>query len=132
MGIVIDTGFFIRAERSRNTDWRSKLPRAEESAISAISVSELLTGFHLAVDTSVATRRQSFIEDILSFVPVAVFNGETAKVHARLRATLRKQGRMIGAHDLIIAATAVSLGWDVLTFNAAEFRHVEGLNVREA
>ena len=39
---------------------------------------------------------------------------------------------MIGAHDMIIAATAMSLGWDVLTSNAAEFRQVEGLGVREA
>jgi predicted nucleic acid-binding protein len=39
---------------------------------------------------------------------------------------------MIGAHDLIIAATAMSLGWDVLTLNGSEFRQVEGLSVREA
>ena len=39
---------------------------------------------------------------------------------------------MIGAHNFIIAATAMSLGWDVLTFNVAEFRQVEGLGVREA
>ncbi len=39
---------------------------------------------------------------------------------------------MIGAHDLIIAATAMSIGWDVLTLNAAEFRQVEGLGVTEA
>ncbi len=132
MGVIIDSGFFIRAERTRNADWRFKLPRVEESAISAISVTELLTGFHLAAATAAAARRQSFIEDILSLVPVAAFNVETARVHARLRASLRKQGKMIGAHDLIIAATAVSLGWDVLTFNANEFRQVDGLGVREA
>jgi predicted nucleic acid-binding protein len=37
---------------------------------------------------------------------------------------------MIGAHDMIVAATAISLGWDVLTFNAAEFGQIEGLGVR--
>lgn len=52
--------------------------------------------------------------------------------HARLRALQRRLGKMIGAHDLIIAATALGLGWDVLTFNVAEFRQVEGLAVWEA
>ena len=132
MGLIIDTSFFIRAERTRNVDWRLKLPRDEDGAISAISVSELLMGYHLASGTEVSVRRQSFIEDILSFIPVAAFTGGIARVHARLNAKLRQQGKMIGAHDLIIAATAMSLGWDVLTFNVTEFRHVEGLGVRKA
>jgi predicted nucleic acid-binding protein len=36
---------------------------------------------------------------------------------------------MIGAHDLIIAATALSHGCAVLTTNAAEFARVPGLEV---
>lgn len=52
--------------------------------------------------------------------------------HAQLRATQRQKGKLIGAHDLIIAATAMHLGWEVLTLNGAEFRQVDGLGVREA
>jgi len=38
---------------------------------------------------------------------------------------------MIGPHDLIIAATAMSRQWAVATFDAAEFGHVPGLVVVE-
>jgi predicted nucleic acid-binding protein len=38
---------------------------------------------------------------------------------------------MIGPHDLIVAATAMHRRWAVVTFNAAEFRHVRGLVVTE-
>jgi predicted nucleic acid-binding protein len=38
---------------------------------------------------------------------------------------------MIGPHDLIVAATAAHRRWAVGTFNAAEFRHVKGLQIIE-
>jgi predicted nucleic acid-binding protein len=36
---------------------------------------------------------------------------------------------MIGPHDLIIAASAMHRRWALAAFNAAEFRHVRGLEV---
>jgi predicted nucleic acid-binding protein len=38
---------------------------------------------------------------------------------------------MIGPHDLIVAATATHRRWAVVIFNAAEFRHIRGLEVIE-
>jgi predicted nucleic acid-binding protein len=49
----------------------------------------------------------------------------------RLRARPGRASRVIGAPDLITAATAVSLGWDVVTANIKEFRQVEELKARE-
>ena len=132
MGVIVDTGIFIRAERMKSPAWRSQLPIGEVGAISVMTVSEMLTGFHLAADPAIAARRQAFIEDILGYIPVVEFGTAIARVHARLRAELRRKGKMIGAHDLIVAATAMSLGWDVLTTIAAEYQQVEGLQVREA
>ncbi|MGQ0485526.1 MAG: PIN domain-containing protein [Hyphomicrobiales bacterium] len=130
--MIVDTGIFIRAERMKSPAWRRQMPLGEAGAISAMTLSEMLTGLHLASDPAMAQRRGAFIEDILSYIPVVGFGTAIARVHARLRAELRRKGKTVGAHDLIIAATAVSLGWDVLTTNAAEFRQVEGLQVREA
>lgn len=132
MGVILDTGLFIRAARNKSPAWRAQLPAGEDIAISAMTVSELLTGFHLASDAAIAARRHAFVEDILTYVPVMPCATAVARVHARLRAELRRKGKTVGAHALIIAATAVSLGWDVLTTNAAEFRLVEGLQVKQA
>lgn len=42
---------------------------------------------------------------------------------------LASQGQMIGAHDLIIATTALKYGYAVLTANLSEFERVPNLKV---
>jgi tRNA(fMet)-specific endonuclease VapC len=54
-----------------------------------------------------------------------------AREHARIWADLRREGRMIGAHDLQIAATGIAHGIALLTTNRREFDRVEGLVVEE-
>jgi tRNA(fMet)-specific endonuclease VapC len=56
-------------------------------------------------------------------------NEAVAHEHARLFADLVSRGQMIGAHDLWIAATAMTHGHAVLTANTAEFSHVNGIEV---
>lgn len=131
MGLIADTSVFIRAERLGHADPAAGLPKNEETAISAITVSELFEGVHLATRPDRASWRRFRVEQIVATIPVISFTVEIAQVHAQLRANLVRVGRIIGAHDLIIAATAVSLGWEVLTTNAKEFRQVEGLRVKE-
>ena len=48
---------------------------------------------------------------------------------AGLHAALIRQGHVIGAHDLLIAATARHHGASLLTDNVAEFSRVPGLKV---
>jgi tRNA(fMet)-specific endonuclease VapC len=131
MGLIADTGVFIRAERLGLADPIAGLPITEETAISAITLSELFEGVYLASRPDRASWRRFRVEHIAATVPVISFTAEIARVHAQLRANLVRTGRIIGAHDLIIAATAVSLGWGILTANAKEFRQVEELKVRE-
>ncbi len=52
-----------------------------------------------------------------------------AEHHARGWADLETRGLLIGAHDLQIAATALSLGYSVATLNEREFARVPGLLV---
>jgi predicted nucleic acid-binding protein len=62
-------------------------------------------------------------------VPVVDFTAEVARVHAELLATLMTQGQLIGAHDLLIAATARHRQSAVLTTNTHEFQRVPDLEV---
>jgi predicted nucleic acid-binding protein len=52
-----------------------------------------------------------------------------ARRHAQLWAELTRKGKMIGAHDLIIAATALAHDFHLATLNATEFRRVPGLKL---
>ncbi len=127
MGLMLDTNVFIYSERSGESIDFSKWEEYGDVYISAITVSELLVGVHYANSDAKKTRRSAFVESILSKMPVLSFNTKEARVHAGLFATLAKQGQMIGAHDLIIAATAIVHNCAVLTENLSEFERVPGL-----
>ena len=128
MGLVLDTCILIHAERHGALDF-SPWASHGDAFISAITVSELLVGVHRADSDARRARRSAFVEAILAQLPALDFTTETARVHAGLFATLSQQGQMIGAHDLIIAATALLHDCVVLTTNAADFARVPGLDV---
>ncbi|MCP4294024.1 MAG: type II toxin-antitoxin system VapC family toxin [Proteobacteria bacterium] len=127
MGLMLDTNVFIFS--SGSTIDFSQWEEHGDVYISSITVSELLVGVHCANSDASKTRRSAFVESLLGKVPVLGFDTEVARVHAGLFASLTKQGQMIGAHDLIIAATALSHGCAVLTNNIEEFSRVAGLKV---
>jgi predicted nucleic acid-binding protein len=52
-----------------------------------------------------------------------------ARVHARLSADLAARGSPVGAHDLMIAATAIAVGYDVATRDERSFPRIPGLTV---
>ena len=127
MGLMLDTNVFIHFERSGNPIDFSKWEKYGGVYISAITSSELLAGVHYAKTEAQKTRRSAFVESILAKIPILSFETEEARVHAGLFAFLAKKGKMIGAHNLIIAATAIVHNCAVLTENFKEFERVPGL-----
>ena len=128
MGLIIDTNVLIRAERSRQfADFR---PWEEHGDvfISAITCSELLVGVHKADTPERRIKRAAFVESLLEVFPVLVFDKDVARVHAQLMAALPK-AVTVGAHDLIIGASAIKHGFPVLTANVNDFSRMPGLNV---
>jgi len=94
-----------------------------------VIASELLMGVHRANTEERRLRRSVFVEAVISGVGVMDFTLAVARVHAEIHAELAKQGQMIGAHDLIIAATARCHDLALLTDNIQEFSRVPGLRV---
>ena len=79
---------------------------------------------------SLRTRR-SKIDGLISRVPIVEFGAEVAERWADLFATLSREGRLIPANDLAVAATAFHLGFGVLVGprDEAHFRVVPRLRV---
>lgn len=138
---MIDTTVFVDIERTRGmggTDPVGRLAAAlertlgadEDAAISAITASELLHGIHRASRQHRA-RREAFVEAVIAVVPSLEFDLLAARAHARLWAELAAEGADVGAHDRIVAATAISIGWRVATANVRHFERVPGLDVVE-
>jgi len=130
VGAVIDSSVFIAAERGKLDFERVLRDHGDEpAAIAAITASELLHGIHRAVGTAQRNRREAFVERVLVDFPLIPFDLVIARVHARLSAELAAKGSPIGAHDLLIAATALAIGYDVATRDERSFPKVPGLTV---
>jgi len=106
----------------------AQLGASEEVGIAAITASELLHGVHRATEEHRGPR-EAFVESILAAFPVIAFDLLVARVHARLWAGLAASGGEVGAHDRLVAATALSAGWRVATANVRHFNRIPGLQV---
>lgn len=140
MGTVLDTTVFIELERAMRAlpaeramkevaqRLEAQLGGSEDVGIAAITASELLHGVHRATKEH-RGRRETFVESILAAFPVIAFDLLVARVHARLWAGLVSSGGEVGAHDRLVAATALSAGWRIGTANMRHFNRIPGLDV---
>ena len=131
MGTLVDASVLIAAERGRldvEAAFAVRDRRDEPVAIAAITASELLHGVHHLTGVR-RVRAQGWVDRWLDALPAIPFDLEVAQIHAAIGAELRRNGTPIGAHDLMIAATAVHLGYRVATCDRRSFSHVEGLAV---
>lgn len=140
MGTILDTTVFIALERAVRTlphtgamgevgrRLETNLGPAEDVGIAAITASELLHGVHRATAEH-RPRREAFVEAVLAAFPPISFDLLAARAHARLWAALASAGTDVGAHDRIVAATAMAAGWRVATANVRHFQRVPGLDV---
>src|SRR6266851_1194761 len=115
MGLMVDTNVFINFERSGKAIDLSPWEPLEKVYISVVTVSELLQGVHRANTEERRQRRSAFVEAVISGVGVLDFTIGAARVHAGIYAELAKKGQLIGAHDLMIAATARHHDLSILT-----------------
>jgi len=129
VGLMVDADVFIRYERRGIPVDLSVWEPSEGVFISVVTVSELLMGVHRADSEARRKRRSEFVEAILAGVSVLDFTIAVARRHAQVYAELSQQGRLIGAHDMIIAATALHHNLSLLTDNVEEFSRVAGLRV---
>ena len=106
----------------------AQLGESEEVGIAAITASELLHGVHRATDEH-RGRRAAFVEAVLAAFPTLPFDLLVARSHARLWAGLAASGAEVGAHDRLVAATAMSAGWRVGTANIRHFNRIPGLEM---
>ena len=130
MGVVLDTSVLIEAERQRFEIDKFTENREEEAfGLSVISVAELLHGVHRADSTRRRLKRSAYVEKVIEQFPIYAFEISIARIYAELWSDLSKRGIQIGAHDLIIGSTALSLGFSVATYNRRHFDRIEGLKI---
>jgi predicted nucleic acid-binding protein len=128
MGILIDTSVFISLEK-RDAGLASLRGADQPRFVSVVTASELLHGVSRARDEVTRARRRNRVETVLRSIPVVGIDLDIARAHAQIWAQQQAAGRMIGAHDLWLAATCIARGLSIATQNVREFERIPGLQV---
>ena len=76
-------------------------------------------------------RRKAAMEAIFDSLVQVPFDAAAAREAARIRVELENLGTAIGPLDLMIAATALSLGATLVTNNTREFSRIQGLRLED-
>jgi tRNA(fMet)-specific endonuclease VapC len=101
----------------------------DDVVIAAITAAELLVGVELSEGKS-RQRRRAFVENILSTIPIEPYDLDVARTHASLLGHTRRSGHPRGAHDLLIAATALTRSRTVVSADPSGFEELPGLALR--
>jgi tRNA(fMet)-specific endonuclease VapC len=130
MGLIFDTSLLIAAERGLlDIDGFIKGKEEELFGISVVTVSELLHGVYRADTEKRRLKREAYVENVIEVFPIYHFDTSSARIYARIWSNLASKSTQVGAHDLIIASTAISLGFSVATFDKRDYMKIEGLNI---
>ena len=129
MGIIVDSSVLIAIERGK-LDLAEFLRRyaGEALSISTITASELLHGIYRAKSEETRQRRSDYVEQLLRDFNLVPFDLSIARKHAELSAVLGAAGKPVGAHDLLIAATAIVGGDKVISRDARSFPNIPSLS----
>lgn len=127
-GLLLDTSVLVELERGK-LDWPSIVSDTDEPAIAAITAHEMLRGVARLPPGVRRARSERWLETLLGAVPILEYDLDVARVHAALWIELTAARVTLGHHDQMIAATALSVGYELATRDAA-FEHVPELICR--
>ncbi|MFZ1412992.1 MAG: type II toxin-antitoxin system VapC family toxin [Defluviicoccus sp.] len=127
MRFLLDTNALSDLVRNPQGAIAARIAEAGEDAIctSIIVAAELRYG----AARKGSARLSAQLAAVLGAIEIAAFEAPADTVYGELRASLERQGQIIGGNDLLIAAHAMALGCAVVTANEREFSRIKGLTV---
>jgi len=125
---MLDTNICIYIAKHRPPEVRSRFERLKpgQLVMSAITYGELSYGVS---KSSQRTQALTQLEELVQDVPVEELDSRAAETYGEIRASLEKQGQIIGNNDLWIAAHALALNLTLATNNEREFKRIPGLSL---
>jgi tRNA(fMet)-specific endonuclease VapC len=130
MGVILDSSILIAGERRREILERVEAVCGKTTAaLSAVTAVELTHGIYRAKIDADRKRRETFVEELFQAVAVHPLTLEVARLAGRIHGEQMGQGISIDFPDLLIGATALHLGFDVVTLNVRHFQQIPGLSV---
>jgi predicted nucleic acid-binding protein len=136
MGIILDTSVLIAGER-RGESVQAIVQRVQamcgeqHAALSVVTLVELTHGIYRARSDADRMRRKAFTQELRRDMFVHPVTAEIAELAGRIEGEQAARGVSITFEDLLIGATALSLGYHVATANLRHFQMIPGLSVMQ-
>ena len=127
--LSVDTCFLIDFQRERLRGEKGRAHRflagraQARLAVSMVAWGEYVAGFEDPGSSHLADLRRRLVR--------LEIDDEVAAAYARVFRQLKAAGRLIGANDLWIAATALACGLPLVSRNESEFGRIGGLTLLE-
>jgi len=134
MGLVLDSSVLIGAER-QGQNARSMLAAISgkagnpDIAISVVTLVEMAHGAARADTLQRKEKRQQFIQELLTAIPVHPVTVSIALRVGQIDGENQAKGVRLPLSDLLIGVTALELGYSVATGNLRHFQMIPGLSV---
>jgi len=134
MGLILDSSIIIAAERRGDTPVQlieliTRRTADQEVVMAAIGLTEIVHAIYRAGVPEIRSRRERFIQELLTDLEVIPYTRSTAMIAGRIDGEQRSRGNTIPSIDLLIGATALELGYSILTTNFRDFQKIPGLKV---
>ena len=127
MPYLIDTDILIHSIKGNETVNQNIAKYAAiTNAISIITLGELLYGAKKSLQRD---KNTSIIYRLAEIFPVVGITRSTIETFTDIKLGLEKKGEVIEDFDLLIAATALSLNYTLVTNNVRHFEIVKGLQL---
>lgn len=126
MAYLLDTctvSDFVKGEPNTLAHLKAVSPR--DVFISSITLMEIRYG--MMINPQKVVKIRQVMEDFLISVTTIPFAQNEAEEAASIRSILKAQGTPIGSYDLLIAATAKTHNFKLVTSNVSEFQRISGL-----
>ena len=127
---MLDTNTCIFVLKNRTTKLKNKFKAIKNISISTITYGELCYGIENG-DSNLREERYSQLDIFTQRLLIDPWDEEAARHYGFIRATLKRQGNIIGSNDLLIAAHARSINAVLVTNNTKEFSRIPDLTLED-
>ncbi len=128
MQFLLDTNIciYIIKRKPQRVLERFQSLNLSDVGISSITVAELEYG---AYKSQRLEQNRAALHQFLLPLEIVPFDERSTQIYGELRATLERQGTIIGGMDLLIASQAIALNLILVTNNTNEFARIQNLDL---
>jgi tRNA(fMet)-specific endonuclease VapC len=127
MPYLIDTDIIIYSVKGNSIVQRRFLQNEHiPKAISVITCGELLLG---AKKSKNVGKNLAVVYRIKELFPIVVIDNAVIETFSDIKVAMQKAGSPVDDMDLLIAATALTMNYTLVTSNEKHFRRIKGLRI---